>query len=33
MAHISNRNHEHGALADMLRGADAFVGVSRARIW
>mgnify|MGYP000460748173 CR=1 FL=1 len=29
ISHISNRNHEHGALADALRGADAFVGVSR----
>jgi len=29
ISHISNRNHEHGALADALNGADAFVGVSR----
>ena len=29
ISHISNRNHEHGTLADALRGADAFVGVSR----
>lgn len=29
ISHISNRNHEHGALADALKGADAFVGVSR----
>ncbi len=29
ISHISNRDHEHGALADALRGADAFVGVSR----
>ena len=29
ISHISNREHEHGALADALRGADAFVGVSR----
>ena len=29
ISHISNRNHEHGALADALQGADAFVGVSR----
>lgn len=26
---ISNKNHEHGTLADALVGADAFVGVSR----
>ena len=26
---ISNRNHEHGTLADALKGADAFIGVSR----
>ena len=29
ISHISNLNHEHGTLADALRGADAFVGVSR----
>ena len=29
ISHISNRSHEHGALADALKGADAFVGVSR----
>ena len=29
ISHISNRNHEHGTLADALKGADAFVGVSR----
>ena len=29
ISRISNRDHEHGALADALRGADAFVGVSR----
>ena len=29
ISHISNLNHEHGILADALRGADAFVGVSR----
>ena len=29
ISHISNRNHEHGALADAMKGADAFVGVSR----
>ena len=29
ISHSSNRNHEHGSLADALKGADAFVGVSR----
>ena len=29
ISRISNLEHEHGALADALRGADAFVGVSR----
>ena len=29
ISRISNLNREHGALADALRGADAFVGVSR----
>ena len=29
IAPISNLNREHGILADALRGADAFVGVSR----
>ena len=29
ISHISNLNHEHGTLADALKGADAFVGVSR----
>ena len=29
IARISNVNREHGSLADALRGADAFVGVSR----
>ena len=29
ISRISNRAHEHGSLADALRGADAFVGVSR----
>ena len=28
-AHVSNLNHEHGKLADALKGADAFIGVSR----
>ena len=26
--YLTNRNHEHGTLADALKGADAFVGVS-----
>ena len=29
MARMTNCNHERGSLADALRGADAFVGVSR----
>ncbi len=29
ISHISNREKEHGTLADALKGADAFVGVSR----
>lgn len=29
LSHSSNLNHEHGTLADALRGADAFIGVSR----
>ncbi|MCD8225488.1 MAG: NADP-dependent malic enzyme [Clostridiales bacterium] len=29
ISHISNRDKEHGTLADALRGADAFIGVSR----
>ena len=29
ISRISNLNREHGTLADALRGADAFVGVSR----
>jgi len=29
ISHISNLNHEHGKLAAALKGADAFVGVSR----
>ena len=29
ISHISNLNYEHGTLADALKGADAFVGVSR----
>ena len=29
ISHVSNLNHEHGKLADALKGADAFIGVSR----
>lgn len=29
ISRISNRNYEHGTLADAMKGADAFVGVSR----
>jgi len=29
ISHISNKNHEHGSLADAMKGADVFVGVSR----
>jgi len=29
ISHISNRGHEHGKLADALKGADIFVGVSK----
>ena len=29
ISHISNLNHEHGTLADAMKGADAFIGVSR----
>ena len=29
ISHISNLNKEKGTLADALKGADAFVGVSR----
>lgn len=32
ISHITNANHEHGTLADALRGADAFVGVSRGNL-
>lgn len=32
ISHVSNLNHEHGKLADALKGADAFIGVSR-RAW
>ena len=29
IAHLSNKDKEHGSLADAMKGADAFVGVSR----
>ncbi len=29
ISHISNLNKEHGLLADAMKGADAFIGVSR----
>lgn len=29
LSHVTNAEHERGSLADALRGADAFVGVSR----
>jgi len=29
ISHISNLNHEHGTLADAMKGADVFIGVSR----
>ena len=29
MSHVTNPRHLHGTLADALRGADAFIGVSR----
>ena len=29
ISHISNLNHEHGKLADALKDADTFIGVSR----
>ena len=32
ISHISNLNHEHGKLADALKGADIFVGVSAPNI-
>lgn len=28
MAKITNQNHEKGSLADVLKGADIFIGVS-----
>jgi len=30
MALVTNRNHERGSLADVIKGADAFIGVSAA---
>ena len=30
MSHITNKNHEHGTLADAMKNADVFIGVSRA---
>lgn len=32
ISHISNLNKEHGKLADALKGADIFVGVSRPKL-
>ncbi len=32
MAAITNRNHEKGSLADVIKGADAFIGVSAAGV-
>ena len=32
ISHISNLNHEHGKLADALKGADIFVGVSKPKL-
>ncbi len=32
ISHISNRHHEKGFLADAMKGADAFVGVSRPNV-
>lgn len=32
MAAITNRNHEKGSLADVIQGADAFIGVSAAGV-
>ena len=29
MSHVTNPDHLHGTLADALKGADAFIGVSR----
>lgn len=32
ISHISNRDKEHGTLADALKGADIFVGVSKPKL-
>ena len=32
LSHVTNKIHEHGSLADALKGADAFVGVSRGNL-
>jgi len=32
LSHVTNAGHEHGSLADALKGADAFVGVSRGNL-
>ena len=32
LSHVTNKKHEHGSLADALKGADAFVGVSRGNL-
>lgn len=32
LSHVTNLDHEHGTLADAMRGADAFVGVSRGNL-
>lgn len=29
MSHITNKDHEHGTLADAMKNADVFIGVSR----
>ena len=32
LSHVTNADHEHGTLADALKGADVFVGVSRGNL-
>ncbi|MBO4797870.1 MAG: NADP-dependent malic enzyme [Candidatus Methanomethylophilaceae archaeon] len=32
LSHISNPNHEHGSLREIIRGADLFFGLSRPRL-
>lgn len=32
MSHITNKDKEHGTLADALKGADIFIGVSRPKL-